>query len=94
MDLHAPGRAGAALSRLADKTIDLLPRADVNADSRLVKQQDAGARIVPFGEDHLLLVASGKIANTGRRTRRLDRQAIDRRLRLPGLGATPDPARP
>ena len=86
--------AGAAPSRIPDETIDFLARADVDADSRLVEQQDARARIVPFGEDHLLLVASGEIADAGRRARRLDRQAIDRRLRLLGFGATPNPARP
>ena len=57
--------ASATPRRIPDETINLLPRADVDADSRLVEQQDACALIVPFGEDDFLLIASGEIADAG-----------------------------
>ncbi len=80
----------------ADEAVDLLARADVDADGRLVEQQDARARIVPFGEDDLLLVAAGKVSDADRRPGRLDREPCDRLLRLlpsPRRGAPSSPKR-
>ena len=79
---------------LANEAVDFLARADIDADSRLVEQQDARARVVPFREDDFLLVAAGEIPDAVGRPGRLDRQPLrspppSRRSRRRGAPSSP-----
>ena len=62
--------AGPRSRGIAHQAVDLLARADIDADGRLVEQQDPRPRVAPLGEHDLLLVAA--------------RQVLDRRSRCPG----------
>src|ERR1700681_77129 len=67
-DAQAPGHEA------ADQVVDLARGADVDAARRLVEQQDARPAQQPAAENHLLLVAAGKLRHRGVEARRLQPQ--------------------
>ena len=52
-------------SRRAEQPIDFRLGADVDADGRLVEDEELGAVIEPFADHHLLLVAARETRTTG-----------------------------
>ena len=73
------------LSRLAEQPIDLRLGADVDADRRLVEDEELGAVIEPFADHDLLLVAAGKARDQGGARGRLDLHVADLPVRRPGF---------
>ena len=55
--------------RAGEHQIDLVLGADIDAARRLVKDQDARPHCQPFGEDDLLLIATGETADSRRNCR-------------------------
>ena len=68
---------GALLQQRADQPIDFDLGADVDADGRLVEDEELGAVIEPFADDDFLLVAAGQAGGIGVAGGRLDLQILD-----------------
>ena len=77
---------------LADQLVQVALRLDVDADGRLVDDQDVGVGGEPLGDRHLLLVAAGEVADGLRERRRADLERVDEGLDRAGLGAGRDQA--
>ena len=52
--------AGAGLEQAGEDFVDLDLGADIDADRRLVEDEELGAMVEPFADDDLLLVAAGE----------------------------------
>ena len=72
---------------LADQLVEIGLGLDVDADRRLVDDQDLGIGGEPLGDRHLLLVAAGEVADGLRERRRADLEPLDEGLRPPGSRA-------
>ena len=76
------------IGELADQRLDLGLGADVDAARRLVEDQELRVHAQPAGEQHLLLIAAGQLADLLLGARALDAEPRDEAvddLALPGL---------
>ena len=53
------------LRELSDELVDVRLRADVDAACGLVEYEDRRLDVEPLGQHHLLLVATGEVADRG-----------------------------
>ena len=74
-----------AVGDLADQLVEVGLGLDVDADRRLVDDQDLGIGREPLGDRHLLLVAAREIADRLAERRRADFEALDEGLDGAGL---------
>ena len=92
VDLGQIGRdqddAGALRQERAEQAVDLGLGADIDADRRLVEDEQLGAMRQPFADDDLLLVAARQAGGQRIACRRLDAEIGDL-----AVGMRPSPAR-
>ena len=82
----------AAGGDLADQLVEVGLGLDVDADRRLVDDQDVGIGGEPLGDRHLLLVAAGEVADRLAERRRADLEPLDEGLDGAGLRTRRDQA--